>query len=393
VAAALAQACVPRPLAAATVKAAASAGAVPARVAALTDGVVKTMLLTKLKVLAGSLVLAGLFAVAANVFWPAARTAAQPAAQAPAAQPGAGGVLVLDNCDPVYEGKADYADNVSLIDGSGKLVFRVSGMNNCESIGGSHMLARDAPRGWFWVLENVAHRVRKFDRTGKELLVLNGLHASAVAVHPPTGNLWVLDSEGTIEGRQLLVFGPDGKKLAARGVRGWDIAYDVRGDAFWVAGPNLTKVKAAGTVVFTKHLTAWCASCVAVHPVSGQAWVTVRAHPDVAGSKNEVLVFDNDGELQHRIDLGGDAPFHVSIDPGRRTAWVTLVGKAVRRYGADGKLEKEVNVAALAAQADPASGGVWVVTRRDTVLLSHQGEVVRSVPHKGETSQAWVVGW
>src|SRR5262245_55915810 len=58
------------------------------------------------------------------------------------------GVLVLDNCDEEYQGKQVYSDNLSYIDAAGKVAFRVSGLNNCESIGSNHMVAVDAKRGW-----------------------------------------------------------------------------------------------------------------------------------------------------------------------------------------------------------------------------------------------------
>src|SRR5438105_3395983 len=67
-------------------------------------------------------------------------------APARAADPTKGGILVLDDCDPDYKGKAAYADNLTFLDGSGRVVFRVSGLNNCESIGSNRMVAADPAR-------------------------------------------------------------------------------------------------------------------------------------------------------------------------------------------------------------------------------------------------------
>src|SRR5262245_17184367 len=92
-------------------------------------------------------------------------------AHAAPALPGskAAGVFLLDDCDPDYAGKATYADNLSYIDGSGKLGFRVSGLNTCQMIGSNRQIAYDAARGHVWVAECVGHQIRKFDLDGKEL--------------------------------------------------------------------------------------------------------------------------------------------------------------------------------------------------------------------------------
>src|SRR5262245_39007774 len=126
--------------------------------------------------------------------------------------PAGSGVLVLDDCDEEYKGKASYGDNLTAIDASGKATFSVSGFNNCEAIGSNHMLAVDAKRGWIWALENVGHRVRKFDRKGKELLAIKDVKGHAIAVDPETGHLWVLTSSGTIYGEQTVVYDAMGKK-------------------------------------------------------------------------------------------------------------------------------------------------------------------------------------
>jgi hypothetical protein len=314
-----------------------------------------------------------------------------PAPAAPVPMP-KGGVLVLDNCDRDYQGKDEYADNLSSIDGLGKLVFRASGLNNCESIGSNHMVAVDARRGWVWVTENVGHRVRKYDRAGKELLVLRDVRASALAVDPENGDLWALTSTGKIDGGKTVVFDAEGRQRAAHDVSGFDIAYDAKSRAFWVVGRRLAKVQ-GGRVVFDKAITAWCSACLAVHPGTGAVWVAARDHPDVAGSRNELLGFDNDGTLRHKVPLGAEGPFHVSVDAKDGSVWLTLMRKGVRRYTADGTPAAEHAVPALAAEADPRTGGVWVVTPDETLHLSRKWEVTFRVRHKGPTSQAWLAAW
>jgi len=59
----------------------------------------------------------------------------------PQDMPKPAGILVLDDCDDQYKGKDEYRDNLTFVDPEGKQTFRVSGFNNCQSIGSSRMIA------------------------------------------------------------------------------------------------------------------------------------------------------------------------------------------------------------------------------------------------------------
>lgn len=303
-----------------------------------------------------------------------------------------GGILVLDDCDPDYKGKAAYEDNLSSISPAGKLLFRITGLNNCESIGGNHMIASDRKRGWLWIIELAGGRIHKYDRTGKELLVLNDIKSSALAVDPDTGDLWVLTRRVSIYGDKTVVFDSKGKQRAVYDVSGFDIAYDGKSKSFWIAGSNLAKVR-QGKVIVNKQIATWLASSLTVHPVTGMVWVAVRRHPQVLNSKNELLSFDNNGNLRKTILLEDAAPYHVSVDARDGAVWLTLVGQSVHRYTADGKLDAEHELNALAAESDARSGGVWVATPEETMLMSRKGDIPFRVRHKGITSQAWIAGW
>jgi hypothetical protein len=314
-------------------------------------------------------------------------------AAAPAPARMDGGILVLDDCDPEYKGKAAYEDNLSSISPVGKLLFRISGLNNCESIGSNHMIASDPKRGWFWIIELAGGRIHKYDRTGKELLVLNDIKSSALAVDPDTGDLWVLTRRVSIYGDKTVVFDSKGKQRAVYDLSGFDIAYDGKSKSIWIVGSNLAKVR-QGKVIVNKQIATWCASSLAVHTATGMVWVAVRQIPQMLNSKNELLGFDNDGNLRKRIPLDDDAiPFHVSVDSRDGAVWLTLLRQSVRRYTADGKLDAEHELNALAAESDSRSGGVWIVTPEETMLMSRKGDVPFRVKHKGKTSQAWIAGW
>jgi DNA-binding beta-propeller fold protein YncE len=297
------------------------------------------------------------------------------------------GILVLDDCDDQEE----YKDNLTLLDLTGKQAFRVSGFNNCESIGSARMVAADPARKCIWAIENGTHRIRRFDLAGKEMLTIPGVHGSAVAVDLETGNVWALVGKGTIGQGKTVVYNEKGKEIASYDISGGDIAYDRKAKAFWIAERKLTKVTAAkGEVVCSVAVSTWCASSVEVDPRSGAAWVAVREHSQKAGSSNRLLKFDADGKQLVAIDLGQKSPFRVSVDPKNGSVWVAHYRKSVELFSADGKSQAEHTVKALAVQVDPAGGNAWVVTPTEVQKMTPKGDVTKRVSHAGKTSQAWI---
>jgi len=301
------------------------------------------------------------------------------------------GILVLDNCDDQYQGKEEYKDNLTLLDPTGRQTFRVSGFNNCESIGSSRMVAIDPARKCIWVIENVADRIRRFDLVGNETLAIPRVCGSAIAIDPVTGHIWALAGGRTIGKGKTVVYDDKGKEVASYQISGWDIAYDRKAKAFWIAGRKLTKITAAtGEVIFSADVSTWCASSVDVDPKSGTAWVAVREHPYVAGSSNRLLKFGAEGKEVVAIDLGKKRPFRVSLDPKDGSVWVAHFMKSVERFSADGKSQAEYPFEALAVQVDPAGGDAWVVTPTEVQRLTPKGDVRMRVRHAGKTSQAWI---
>lgn len=312
------------------------------------------------------------------------------AAPVPLMPPKVTGILVLDNCDEQFRGKEAYEDNLTFLDSTGKQRFRVSGFNNCESIGCSRMIATDPIRRSVWVIENVAHRIRRFDYAGKEMLTIADVHGSAIAVDPETGNVWA------VVGRQIgrsktVVYDDKGKEVASYDVSGWDIVYDRKAKAFWLAEKKLTKVSATnGNVLFSVDVSTWCASSVDVDHMSGAAWVAVREYEKGDGSRNELLKFDAAGKPLATIGLGEKVPFRVSVNPKNGSVWVAHMGKSVERFSAEGKSEAEFPMEALAVQVDPSGNDVWVVTPDDIRRLTPKGEVFVRFKHASKTSQAWI---
>src|SRR5262249_39127638 len=146
-------------------------------------------------------------------------------------------------------------------------------------------------------------------------------------------------------------------------------------------------------VAFTKKITTWCASSLSVHHKTGKVWVAVRQHPQVTGSKNQLLGFDNNGTLKHTVDLEDTTPFRVSVDQKSAAVWVTIFGKGVQRYSGEGKKEAEHKFEVLCAAADLSTSDVWVVTRTEVLRVSPAGKVLKRIKHRSKTSQAWIVAF
>jgi sugar lactone lactonase YvrE len=304
------------------------------------------------------------------------------------------GVLVLDDCDPDFKGKQNYEDNLTYYDATGNVVFRISGLNICESIGSNHMIAADSDRGCIWLLENVGKQIHKYDRQGKELLVIPNVKANAIAIDPESGNLWVILSNGTIHGNKTDVYDPQGKLLLTYLVSGFDLVYDKNEKAFWFAGPKLTKIDARnGHVLFQEEITTWCASSVAVCPTTGTVWVALRQHPNVRDSKNELVAFNNHGVAKQRIELGDATPFHVSVDNQDGWVWVTLMHVGVRRYSPSGILKAVQTLPAIATESDPTTGDAWLVTTEEVIRLNPDGDMLFRKKHKSKTGQAWATAF
>jgi hypothetical protein len=303
------------------------------------------------------------------------------------------GILILDNCDPVYHGKDKYEDNLTLLNLTGERQFQVTGFNNCNAFGSTRKIASDLSRDCIWVIEDVARRIRRFDLTGKQTLVIPDVYAAAAAVDPQTGNLWAVASEGEIPSESVIVFNSQGKILRKLKISlGWDIVYDRKEKAFWVAGWTLTKITAPKCeAVCSVDITRWCASSLDIDPRTGNVWVAVVKHPnDLPESRNQLLKFSPEGKQLVTVELGEKTPYRVSVDPKDGSVWVAHLNQSIERFSAEGKTQVEHAIKALAAQVDPAGGTLWVVTPTDVQKMTPKCEVIARIKHASATPRAWI---
>jgi DNA-binding beta-propeller fold protein YncE len=306
---------------------------------------------------------------------------------APAPMESPSGVVVMDDCDPDYEGKDNYEDNLSFFDSSGKLQTRLSGLNNCAEIGTPHRIAVDVKREFVWVSEVVGQRILQYDLAGKELLTIPKTKASALAVEPSTGNLWVCRSTGRIGHSSTEVFDLKGKQVVAYDHGGYDIAYDKKEAAFWMVEQEILKVSLKGEVQVRRKIAEWCAVSLAVNQKNGKVWVVKR---EGEKDQNELLGFSNKGEITLTVPLEKRNPTHVSVNQRDGTVWVTAAGQSVLRYAEDGALEVELKFPALAAEIDQKTEHVWIVTQEELLKIDKKGKVIVKVSHKNKTNIAWI---
>ena len=299
-------------------------------------------------------------------------------------------IAILDDCDPVFKGKAAYGDNLTAITGDGQMSFRVSGLNGCETIGCNHQIAIDVERGWIWVSETVTKRVLKYDFTGKQLLSLP-ISANALAVDTKTGYVWILVSNGTIHSPTTEIVDADGQHIQTCAFGGFDIAYDAAHHCVWLAGENLVKANADNFAkISQQRIASWSAASLAVNTSTGGVWIAVRQHPGVPGSHNEVLGFDSEGILQHSIPLGQSTPFHVAVNPKDGSVWITQLHSELLCCTSEGKVDIVFPIQPLAAEVDSETGDVWMVLEDEVVRVNPKGETLWRVKHASRTNSAWI---
>ncbi len=250
-------------------------------------------------------------------------------------------ILLLDNSDSEYEGKELYDDRLYILDRKGNIKGAVSGLNICETFGGAHMMAVDEKRKTLWVVENVGGRLWHFDlTTGKLLQRIPDLKASALAIDPCNSDVWVMTSGGQIGEGSIKVVSASGRIKAEYEIPGFDIAYNSYDKSFWIIGKNIYKVNREGKILgqITGQIP-WTAVSVSTDPKTGNAWVVVRAHPQVPDSKPELWIINQDMQIEQRIDLGELIPFCVSIDSDKEVVWVGCLGTTLRFTTSGDKLK------------------------------------------------------
>ena len=282
------------------------------------------------------------------------------------------GILLLENSDTESKGKNQYDDRLYLLDSGGKVEGAVSGFEISETMGGSHVLAVDEKRKTLWVAENVGGRLWHFDlKTGMLLQRIPDLKASAVAIDAATGNAWIVVYGGAIDKGHIQVVSPSGQKIAQHKVPGFDIAYSHYDDSFWIVGKNIYKVDTRGKILgqIVDQIPSRAAS-VSVDQKTGNAWVVVRAHPQIVDSKPEVWIVGEDVQIQKRMNLGDLIPFCVAVDSDNGIVWVGCLGTTLHFTTAGEKLKSARLVAGFSVIPGASPNSVIAASKFGLIMAS-----------------------
>ena len=298
-------------------------------------------------------------------------------------------VAVLDDCDPNYKGSGTHGDGIRLIAADGKELYIRKGLNNCQTIGANHGVVIDSVRGHVFFRELVTNRVTGMDFAGKTLFQTE-MGANSLAVDPRTGNLWCLTGTGTINSGKTSVLDSNGGLIQTYTLDGFDIAYDPHDDAFWSVGEYVMKFNRQGEILFRTTKAKWSYASVAPNKQDGSAWVVERNHPDVPGSANRLLLFDDKGHELKKLDLEGRDPFGVACDSETGTAWVVILRKGILRVPVKGEPLPLFDFPAESISIGPDSGQIWIGTQTEMLRLDKEGKVLVRYPLGCESGQSWL---
>jgi beta-lactamase regulating signal transducer with metallopeptidase domain/thiol-disulfide isomerase/thioredoxin len=301
-------------------------------------------------------------------------------------------LVIADDSDPDFEKNKPHSDGVRMLSANGSELWSASGLNNCQTVGGVHGVAIDRERGRVFVRELVANRVTAYSLTGHKLWQVEKIQASAMAVDPKTGNLWVTGGDSLKEG-ETVVLDLMGNEVATYPVVGVDMDYDPHSDSFWLVGYELIKLNRRGEVQFRKSVDGWCCASVSINPTDGGVWIAERIHPDVARSKNRLWLLASDGTVRLERDLKSEDIFIVACDPKSADAWFGGYSEGLRRAMPSGTVTEPLPIKVSSVAISPTTGDLWVSTEDEVLKLDHSGRAVTKIPHRGKSSQAWMAAF
>lgn len=279
-----------------------------------------------------------------------------------------------------------------LLTESGREVRAIDGYRAWNGVSQSRHLAVDVARGRIYASDSSALRVSALDLSGRKVWEVSGIDADALAVDPVTGRIWCTGGKTLVEGETVVLDG-EGIEVDSFPVRGIDIAYDPKTDAFWLAGYALVKLGRDGKELFRKPVEGWCWSSVAIDPGDGSAWFIERAHPDVAQSRNRLWHLDAAGSPLKVWPLGEKHAYDVAFDPKAGIAYVTCLGDSLHRFASDGRDLSPLPIRARNVTVGPTTGLVWAAMEKEVVRIDPDGGAGIRVPIEGSGWECWLVAF
>lgn len=321
------------------------------------------------------------------------------------------GVLVLDSGNAKAQPSgARSGSTLRLIGTDGQQLSVLTDLNQNESVGGNHCISIDRPRGRIYFVENADRRLTALDRMGKVLWRLESVNVSAIAVDAKSGNIWCVVGMNLFDPKTIVV-GIDGKVLTEYPWGGVDIVYDPIVEVFWISGSQIMRVDREGKVSLMRPLPDlpglpdvptvinarnWAAVSITpdvVHTVGssrqGGAWVAIRSHPDVMGSRNRLVRLNDKGETRALVELAKVDPFAVACDASGN-CWVADRGKQLLQFNVDGQQVRQLPVPALAVVADHSLGVMCVSTEDGLLRIDDDGRVSWQTKFSYPSKQTWL---
>jgi hypothetical protein len=297
--------------------------------------------------------------------------------------------VILDDCDADLAEARPHHDGLRFLTDSGRELRAIQEFNAMQSsVGASHYVAVDGPRGRVYVGESWGQRVTALDIRGRKLWQVHKIVVGALAVDSKTGRLWC-SVGGNLETGETVVFDLDGREVGGSPFPGVDIAYDPHTDGFWLVGREIIKLSGEGEVLFHKAIEGFACISVAVNPKDGSVWIAERSHPDMPKSVPRLWHLDAQGrEIWSRV-LANKMPWYVACDPRTGSAFLLNDGASeVHRFAADGRELPPLPIQAVAVAVSPTTGHIWVSTQREILRLDEGGTIVGRSPFGAFSSQS-----
>lgn len=318
-------------------------------------------------------------------------------------------VVVLDSRDVPKE--YPNFSRLRFLTAAGREIGTVDRLPNDETIAGNHRVAVDKARARVYAAD-LSGRVIATDHRGTIQWTVDG-SAKSLAVDPQTGNVWCLMGRGLGRG-STVVLDSDGRKIADLPLNGVDIAYGSVADSFWIVGPQVVRVTRDREVALRRPLPEvhrepnapaivngrnWTAVSVAPKPAqegppphSKGAWVAVRAHPDVPGSLNRLVLFNEAGEAKTLIELGEVDPLAVAAD-FQGDAWVVDRQQQLLRFNLDGQQTATLPVPAVAIGFGAKGDLLWTTTATEVLCLDLEGTEKARYRFPSRSAQSWLAAF
>ncbi len=301
-------------------------------------------------------------------------------------------MIVVDNPTGGADAKQAPRGGLRFLDGSGREIRSVGGFSAFSGVGPSHRIAIDAARGRVYIVDPTGNRLTSLDLRGRKVWQAEGMNADALAVDPKTGHVWCTGGKNLVEG-ETVVLDADGAEVDSFPVRGIDIAYDPKADAFWLVGYGVVKLGRDGKELFRRPREGWACVSVAADPGDGSVWFVERSHPDVARSANRLWHLDAAGGLLKVWPLGERNAYGVAFEPRAGVAWVVSIGSDILRFASDGRELPSLPIQARSVTVGPTTGQVWAATEAEVVRIGPDGRIEARSPLETSHGQSWLAAF